>query len=375
MEVLYQFEENDSVSVLVHLYRKPITSFSFSDKINKPMPEPSVDVAELQKEKHVDAAELHQRLLTIVPSANQPAASENIEHLVIAQLAENLDRNDAPKFMTTLSDGTPAYGLPCEFRVINDRYQVFIPRVASWHYIRQLPSHGEHPPLAETYGFNKKDHVFQKRLEELAGIDNLVDYCQNPQNDPPVIGEGASRSSYHRFYWTGNQLVIELQSQPTAGQILGLNELKDRFSAIVPTEIVVKDSQTRTPLPQNKEVFSKLRVPGIISLAYNHNLAESHAAAISPEGTLILDRRPALKKPNIIVGFGYFYTQLDPNRSETAHGSLSDLTIHLDFKARNHEEAKGGFALQRLASHSLAKRQEKEHFKYSQLGTTIVHTR
>jgi len=297
---------------------------------------------------------LRERIKEVYPECEKVTNANDFDEYFLAQLWENLNDYDAYRYLTTLPDGTPAYGLPFDFREVDGNNHLFIPRVKDWHFIRKLPAHGEHPPFSETLIAQRAFSPFQQKALELFHTDKLdVALDPNGQFKPIMIEDESKlveRTPYHRFYWTKKGIVLELQTHPKLAQREKIDALQKNFSRFIPVEVTVKtkeEPELLSPVEKYAEQVNLSKFSAFTELpAIRRQL--SHPVSVSDEGKLVVGSWPRQEKNPIFMSFGYLYGQL---RDTSFDSGL--FCFYIDDNVNRHANALGDFVIDQLAARRL----------------------
>lgn len=309
----------------------------------------------------------------LIEEIKNPEKIRSLDTLLLAQLYENLRQPDAQEFMTTF-DGEKAFGLPVEFREIRGRFHAFIPRVQSW-YFRRNPVPGEHPPLDETYGFER--HIFVSKFEELVGEDREKFFAGNKH---VVIGglTESFRTPYHRFYWTSEGAIIELYSKPSLRQQQKLEEFKNRVNTLVPLKIVLHRDEESLEMPELEETIEGIDLSNLWATAEASHVPpftkRSHQVVLTPENELTVMTFPKPQTSEMIYGFGFIDGQLDEGDKRNSM-PLERVEFYIDTNAANHSQALGGFVLDRVAQERDRKAYHQDPKSYEAQNLNFLKTR
>lgn len=297
---------------------------------------------------------LREKIKEVYPECEKVSSANDFDKYLLAELWENLNQYDAYRYLNTLPDGTPAYGLPFDFREVDGNYHLFIPRVQDWHFIRKLPAHGEHPPFSETLIAQNEFSPFRQKALELFHTDKL-DTALDPNGQfKPVMIEDESRPAeatpYHRFYWTEKGIVLELQTHPKLAQREKIDNLQTDFSRFVPVEVVVKSKDVQEPLSAVEAYAEQVNLSRFSAFtelpAVRRQL--THPVTVSDEGKLVVGSWPRKEKSPVFMCFGHLYGQL---RDTGFDSGL--FNFYIDDNVNRHADALGDFVVDQLAARKL----------------------
>lgn len=293
---------------------------------------------------------LRQKLADAYPEANSPMEAENLDELFLCQLWENLWYNgpNPQVWPEALLEERPeglSYWLPFDFRQVNGKYHLFIPRVASWYYIRHSPRRGQHPPFTETY---RQGHRFSQSLERIMNMDKDV-FCDT--DEPIQIGALPSiPQPYHHLYWTKEGLVLELSTKPTLPQIAKIDQLKKGLSAYFPVKtLVVQEGQPKNLGTFEEEMAEASAHIRAVSAEFpSARVTKPHDIKINEDQSVEVLTYPRIERRSIILSFGYIPSQIKDVESDI-DSEMQDVYFFFDPYAMNHANAKASYVIESIA--------------------------
>ena len=187
-----------------------------------------------------------------------------------------------------------------------------------------------------------------RRFAELNGFKKYTEFQDYFDEDLPIVIGEKSSTPYHLFYWTKNGVVLELQSLPTLAQNEKLNQMAERFSERTGIPVNLKVKEQEGSLPKTEEAAAAAEIKTRLGVELNYLQTNGHQISLTEGSRLETFSLPRPDRLPIVYGYGYIDFQLEVPPIE--EGSVQNLTIFLDPSARNHEQARSGYLLNKISS-------------------------